>query len=222
MVTLRRVLLTCAAFAALCSFGFFAGYAASQTTSQEPPTTTTETQPPPPPPDDPPPPPDDPPPPPPNDHGGGGGSTPPSTDSLSNNTDSAGSKPAKPKRNQAKPDRKKPKTQPIVYKSIHPPRDVPVFLPASETPRVSPSGRAFSISTDPSSGSSTPALAKLIAAVTFALALLLIGIAAIPDWVVRQERAALVITQWRVQIAATGISALFAAVVVVLLGSSNL
>jgi hypothetical protein len=57
---------------------------------------------------------------------------------------------------------------------------------------------------------------------TLAFAFILIGIAAIPDWAIRPARAAIVLAHWRVQIAATGLSALFAAAIVFLLGTSRL
>ena len=72
------------------------------------------------------------------------------------------------------------------------------------------------------SGDSTSASARLFAAAALAVALLLLSLAAIPEWVVRPERVALVLANWRVEIAASGLSALFAALIVFLIGTSRI
>jgi len=53
-------------------------------------------------------------------------------------------------------------------------------------------------------------------------ALIMLGIAAVPVWIIRSERAALLLEHWRVQIAASGASALVVAGVVFLMGSSGI
>jgi hypothetical protein len=80
-------------------------------------------------------------------------------------------------------------------------------------------GAAVSL-TPPSSEDSPLQGAFLFAAL--GLAVLLLSLAAVPPWVIRTPRAAEVLAHWRVQIAAAGISALCAAGVVLLIGTSVL
>jgi hypothetical protein len=125
----------------------------------------------------------------------------------------ATSAPSKPVR---KP-HKKPAPPPVVYTRTHAPRDIPVWL-SEPTKARSVSPQFFSISTS----SNSSVLVKLAAAGVLAVALLLLGLAAIPEWAVRPERAHMVLAHWRVQIAASGLSALFAAAIVFLIGTSAL
>lgn len=69
------------------------------------------------------------------------------------------------------------------------------------------------------SGASTE---TLLAGVALIFALVMLGIAAVPVWIVRSERAAVLLEHWRVQIAASGASALVLAGVVLLMGSSGI
>jgi hypothetical protein len=109
------------------------------------------------------------------------------------------------------------KAEPVVFSRTHAPRDVAVWASA---PRRTFNPQAVSLSTE---SRTSPLFAKLFAGAALALALVLLGIAAIPDWiVVRSARASLVLAHWRVQIAATGVSALCAAAIVFLIGTSGL
>jgi hypothetical protein len=77
------------------------------------------------------------------------------------------------------------------------------------------------ISFGPPESSNSPLLGAFLFA-SLAMAVVLLGIAAVPPWVIRAPRAAGVLAHWRVQIAAAGISALCAAGVVLLIGTSIL
>jgi hypothetical protein len=90
------------------------------------------------------------------------------------------------------------------------------LAPLESAPVVTPTALS-------SDGSSQVAkLGSLVAVGALALALLLLGLAAIPDWVIRPARASLLLAHWRVQIAASGLSALLAALVVFLIGTSGI
>lgn len=89
--------------------------------------------------------------------------------------------------------------------------------PALEISSVQP--RAFA-GIQPAASAAAPA--EMIALGGLALAILLLGLAAIPEWIVRPGRAAMLLVQWRVQLAASGLSALFAALIVFLMGTSRL
>jgi hypothetical protein len=99
---------------------------------------------------------------------------------------------------------------------FHEPRDISVWA-ASTSSGTAQEARSFVNKPLPSSSS-----VRLFAAGAFAVSLLLLGIAAIPEWVVRPARAALLLSQWRVQLAASGASALFAALIVFLIGTSRI
>ena len=62
----------------------------------------------------------------------------------------------------------------------------------------------------------------LAAAFAFgALATILLALAAVPPWVVRRPRVAVLLVEWRVQIAAAGFSTLFVAGIVLLIGTTG-
>ena len=63
------------------------------------------------------------------------------------------------------------------------------------------------------------ALGALLAA-ALGLSLLLLGVASLPDWIIRGPRLALFVTTWRLQIGAAGFSTLFAAAIVFVIASA--
>jgi hypothetical protein len=116
----------------------------------------------------------------------------------------------------AKKKRRAQKEKPAPIRIQHEPRDVPVWSAATGPP----SFEAQSFTSGESASSSLSV--RLFAVGGLALALLLLGVAAIPEWVMRPARAALLLAEWRVQIAASGVSALFAALIVFLIGTSRI
>ena len=54
------------------------------------------------------------------------------------------------------------------------------------------------------------------------LALCLLGLAATPPWAMRSIRASMLLAHWRVQLAVTGVSTLFAAALAFLIATSRL
>jgi hypothetical protein len=80
--------------------------------------------------------------------------------------------------------------------------------------------RASSATTGGSNPARAIASAFLVGGI--GLGAILLGLAAIPGWAVRPARAAFLIDQWRVQLAATGLSAVCMALIVFLLDGTRL
>jgi outer membrane biosynthesis protein TonB len=183
--------------------------ARAQTTTVNP-----DTPPPPPPPD-----PDTPPPPPPPQESVTP-PPPPPTESVPivPASPTAPTAPVKHKKKHHKPEPVKPTPPQRVYHEPYAPAGVVASSSGEAT------GLAFHASSAPTSSStSAPALRSLFLVAGVALGVILLGLAAIPGWAVRPARAALLIDQWRVQIAATGLSAVCMTLIVFLLdGRSSL
>jgi hypothetical protein len=136
--------------------------------------------------------------------------------------------PSPPAQAQPKP---KPKPKPVVQTAPKPDASPslagPVRLdtiepnPAELAEPLAGDVAGEAISFGPSESENSPLLGAFLFA-SLALAVLLLGLAAIPPWAIRAPRAAGALAHWRVQIAAAGISALCAAGVVLLIGTSIL
>jgi hypothetical protein len=200
-------------FVALAASGLVLGLGVSSALSQTVPTETTtptETEPPPPPdpdPINPPPPPNNPPPP----------SQPPPTGDPSPPPSSSGAvaNPTKQKKKPAKPERRPKKERPAATSFAHDPRDPPPVVVDGELA----SGPAFSPGS--SGGTTGTQVIALFLVAGLVVGALLLALAAIPAWVVRPARASAIIDHWRVQIAATGLSALSMALIIFVLTTSG-
>lgn len=73
-----------------------------------------------------------------------------------------------------------------------------------------------------SASTSSKGLVALFLLGGLGLGVVLLGLAAVPTWAVRPVRAALLVEHWRVHLAATGLSTLFMALIVFLLGTSRI
>jgi outer membrane biosynthesis protein TonB len=212
----RSLVAAWAALIALTASGLLLGLGVSSALSQTVPTETTtptETTPPPPPDPDPippPPHPQDPPPP---------SSTPPppAGDPSPPPSSGASAAPSKPKKKPAKPDRRPKKERPAETSFAHEPRDPAVLAGASL-----PSGPSFSNSNATLSSNSGSRLIALFLLAGLAVGGVLLGLAAVPAWILRPARASALIDHWRVQIAATGLSAVCMALIIFLLNTSGL
>jgi hypothetical protein len=126
-----------------------------------------------------------------------------------------------------KPKVQKPKVRPTAKPDASPSLVGPVRLdtvepnPAEPAEPLTGDVAGEAISFGPPESPNSPLLGAFLFA-SLAMAVVLLGIAAVPPWVIRAPRAAGVLAHWRVQIAAAGISALCAAGVVLLIGTSIL
>jgi hypothetical protein len=108
----------------------------------------------------------------------------------------------------------------VATASEHAPRDPVVLVPTGRAdPRPAHiASTELAATSDKSTAASTE---MILAGAAMVFALILLGIAAVPVWIIRPERAAVLLEHWRVQIAASGASALVVAGVVLLLGSTG-
>lgn len=91
---------------------------------------------------------------------------------------------------------------------------------ANEEPEGDVAGVAAVI--EPAGGSDDSSLLLVVLFASLGIAVLLLGVAAVPPWALRTPRASEVLSTYRVQIAAAGLSALCAAAVVLLINTSVL
>jgi hypothetical protein len=105
--------------------------------------------------------------------------------------------------------------------SEHAPRDPVMPVPTRHVdPRPAHiASTELAATSDKSTARSTEGI---LAGAAMVFALIMLGIAAVPVWIIRSERAAILLEHWRVQIAASGASALVVAGVVFLMGSSGI
>ena len=139
--------------------------------------------------------------------------TPPAATSSAEVSPRKKGKKAKP--GKAKPGKAKPEP-PAPPRFWHEPRE-PVFVASGpETATAPPSALPTPLASRPARD-----VVRLFLVGAVGLGALLLGLAAIPQWAMRPVRASIIVEHWRVQIAATGLSAVFAALIVFVLSTST-